>query len=231
MFCEKCGTKIEAGENFCPACGNRVAEPQQQMMGGMNYRQGSKMPTMPGISALGSKAINIAFIALGVWMLLCTLMPFVNVKLNSTLADYIYRYFGTLGDMSGFKYNLYNLSGIVKLMAPDYQWLLVIVTILVLANIALTIAAGLLNKKNLYYASGGMSAFLAIVWLIYFFGVKYYVMKANSAFYDELGDAAKLVPGSGKLITGVNGVGLVLLIITLIAVAVLAFRKASRCRQ
>ena len=27
MFCEKCGTKIEDGQPFCPNCGNRMAEP------------------------------------------------------------------------------------------------------------------------------------------------------------------------------------------------------------
>lgn len=27
MFCEKCGTKIEDGQPFCPNCGNRLADP------------------------------------------------------------------------------------------------------------------------------------------------------------------------------------------------------------
>jgi hypothetical protein len=230
MFCERCGTKIEAGENFCPTCGNRVANPQQQVMQGMAYQQGARMQSLSGISSFAPKSINFVFIGLGIWMLICTLMPFIHVRLDNALAEYAYRYLGTVGDISDYKYNLYNIPGLVKLLAPEYQWLVVAVIILVLANIALIIAAAVLNKSNLYYAAGGLSAFLAVISLVYFFGVKYYVMKLNASIYDELGEFAKLIPGSGKMITGVNGVGLVFLIITLIAVAVLAFRKAPRCR-
>ena len=230
MFCEKCGTKIEAGENFCPSCGNRVAAPQQQMMPGMPYQQGSRLQSFSGISSFAPNSINFIFIALGVWMLICTFMPFIHVRMDNQLAEYAYRYLGEIGDIVSYKYNLYNIPGLLKLLAPEYQWIVVSVIILVLADVALIVASALLNKRNLYYASGGLSAFLAIISLIYFFGVKYYVMKLNASIYDELGEFAKLIPGSGKLITGVNGAGLVLLIITLIAVAVLAFRKAPRCR-
>ena len=27
MFCEKCGTRVDDGQPFCPNCGNRLAEP------------------------------------------------------------------------------------------------------------------------------------------------------------------------------------------------------------
>lgn len=56
MFCEKCGTRVEDGQPFCPNCGNRLAAPAAPVPpvntgapGNPGVPEGAAAPVNPGI--------------------------------------------------------------------------------------------------------------------------------------------------------------------------------------
>lgn len=232
MFCERCGTKIEQGEKFCPTCGNKVDTAAQTGLG-TTYGSGINTSQLAGaVGSISTGANNLLLSALGAMMILWTFLPFVHVKLGK-LAESLSGVLGSYLDedllsMVNMKYNLYRIESLIARFAPEYKGAIIAVIVFVVITGLLAIVAGVLNKKSLYYISGSVSAINLLMWIVYVAYIAYAIRTINNEIKSYIGDYAEFLGRSTRLITGVHGVGLVLLMITLAAYTVMAFRQALK---
>ena len=231
MFCERCGTKIEAGERFCPTCGNKI-DVQTPSLGAAAYRPGVNTSALSGVTrGADSGSSNLLLSALGVLMLIWTFLPFVSVKLGK-LAETAASYLGGLVpdeimSLVNTKFNLYKIVSFAS-KDPDLKPIAIALVVFVVIGCLLAIASGIVNKKALYITAGSVSALQLLMWIVYVVYAGIAIKQANNEIKSYIGDYAEYLGGNFKLITGIHGIGLVLMIITLAVFTVLAFRQAVK---
>lgn len=229
MFCENCGTRLEAGEKFCPACGTKVPE-ENFVPQAASFGQPQMQPAFAGTAMGAAKTkgkVNIMMIITSVLMFISTLMPFVNFDRGflGNIAS------GALGEyLPNLKYNLYQLNAFFKDYVYEYRYISLIIMIFVIITMIVALASGILNNKSMLIAAGVLSAVCIVLGIVYM----YYSSKVVNTFNSELNDGLYSLGELGEIFGGavkiksINGAGLYLFMIAAIAQTFFSFYGASK---